>query len=173
MVALADVERILVDEPFPDRERCAALYREHFDDAYTLAALLVGAGDADDVTQDAFLRVFSRLRRLRSPEGFRAYLRRTVVSVALGDRRTRGRERARAERAERAWPKAPPSNDADPDLWRAVQALPPRQRAVIVLRYWSDLSERDIAAALGCRPGTVKSLASAAMATLRKVTADG
>jgi RNA polymerase sigma factor (sigma-70 family) len=52
-------------------------------------------------------------------------------------------------------------------MWRAVSALPPRQRAVLVLRYYEDLTEQQIADVLGCRPGTVKSQASAALATLR------
>ncbi len=53
------------------------------------------------------------------------------------------------------------------DTWRHVTALPPRQRAVVVLRYYEGLSEREIAEALGCSPGTVKSTASAALRTLR------
>ena len=53
-------------------------------------------------------------------------------------------------------------------LWDAVAGLPPRQRAVIVLRYYEDLSEEQIAAALGCSRGTVKSQASAALANLRR-----
>jgi RNA polymerase sigma factor (sigma-70 family) len=56
---------------------------------------------------------------------------------------------------------------AHDDLWRAVSALPPRQRAVLVLRYYEDLSEQQIADAMGCRPGTVKSQAAAALAALR------
>jgi RNA polymerase sigma factor (sigma-70 family) len=56
---------------------------------------------------------------------------------------------------------------ADTDLWRALQQLPPRQRAVIALRYYEDLSEADIARTLGCSVGTVKSQASKAMSKLR------
>ncbi|MGH3507316.1 MAG: sigma-70 family RNA polymerase sigma factor, partial [Nocardioidaceae bacterium] len=63
---------------------------------------------------------------------------------------------------------APDEGVVDRDAtWRAVRALPPRQRAVVVLRYYEGLSEREIADVLGCRPGTVKSQASAALATLR------
>jgi RNA polymerase sigma factor (sigma-70 family) len=53
-------------------------------------------------------------------------------------------------------------------LWEAVQALPVRQRAVVVLRYYEDLTEAQIAEVLGCSRGTVKSQASAALATLRR-----
>jgi RNA polymerase sigma factor (sigma-70 family) len=57
-------------------------------------------------------------------------------------------------------------------VWAAVRALPPRQRAVVVLRYYEDLSEADIAEALGCSRGTVKSQAAAALDRLRHVAPD-
>ena len=57
-------------------------------------------------------------------------------------------------------------------IWAAVRALPPRQRAVVVLRYYEDLSETEIAEALGCSRGTVKSQASAAIAALRRTAPD-
>lgn len=91
-----------------------------------------------------------------------------AVNAALGDRRRafHRRETTVDRLPERATDPGMDALERD-EVWRAVQALPPRQRAVVVLRYYDDLSEREIADALGCRPGTVKSQASAALSTLR------
>jgi len=98
-----------------------------------------------------------------------AYLRRMVLNEVLNDRR---RARRRHEVTSAVPPDLATPGIAEPEfgrdeLWRAVSTLTPRQRAVLVLRYYEDLSEQQIAEALGCRPGTVKSQASAALATLR------
>jgi RNA polymerase sigma factor (sigma-70 family) len=96
-----------------------------------------------------------------------AYLRRMVVNEVLNDHR-------KARRRQEITSDEPPERVAvlddgrhDDQMWRAISSLPPRQRAVLVLRYYEDLSEQQIADALGCRPGTVKSQASAALASLR------
>jgi RNA polymerase sigma-70 factor (sigma-E family) len=126
-------------------------------------------GLAEDAVQTAFAKAYRswpRISRLESPE---AYVRRMAVNEVLNTRRT---AHARREVVREALPDAP---DGVPDdgalahdeMWRAVLSLPPRQRAVLVLRYYEDLSEQQIADVLGCRPGTVKSQASAALATLR------
>ena len=137
-----------------------AFYRSHFPDAVRLAHLLTGdPWVAEDLAQDAFERVRQRFDTIDAP---RAYLRVAVVNACRSHHRTRSRETARAR-------KVGPSGDGElgaRELLDAVDALPYRQKAVIVLRYYDDLSERDIALALGCRPGTVKSLASRALQRL-------
>jgi RNA polymerase sigma factor (sigma-70 family) len=87
----------------------------------------------------------------------------------LNDRRL---ARHRHEVSREQLPEQVLAGDADAalahdEMWTAISTLPPRQRAVLVLRYYEDLSEQQIADALGCRPGTVKSQASAALASLR------
>jgi RNA polymerase sigma factor (sigma-70 family) len=89
------------------------------------------------------------------------------VNVCRSWQRSQQREHARLRRA-RPRPDEPGDLGAD-ELLDAVDALPFRQRAVLVLRYYLDLSEADIAQALGCRRGTVKSLASRGLEQLRRV----
>lgn len=123
---------------------------------------------AEDAVQVAFAQAYAAWPRVHRAAEPTAYVRRIAINAALGHRRRafNRRETAADRLPERA---ADPGMDAleRDEVWRAVQALPPRQRAVVVLRYYEDLSERQIADALGCRPGTVKSQASAALATLR------
>ena len=151
-------------------------YLEHFDDALRWASGLVAdPADAADLVHEAFVRIFGRVRPLRDPAAFRGYLRRTIVHGATSRWRTESRDRARAERSARlSSTRSDGSGETavDPALVAAVRALPSRQRAVVILRYWLDWSEADIAAALACRPGTVKSLAARALTTLRSELAD-
>ncbi|MGH3383726.1 MAG: SigE family RNA polymerase sigma factor [Nocardioidaceae bacterium] len=129
---------------------------------------------AEDALQSAFAKAYRSWRRVRTADRPEAYVRRMAINEVLGVRR-------------RAWWKAerhsesvdhtgsPSHEDAvlrHDEVWGALLALPPRQRAVIVLRYYEDLSEQQIADALGCRPGTVKSQASAALDTLRHTLDD-
>jgi RNA polymerase sigma-70 factor (sigma-E family) len=133
-----------------------------------LAHLLTGdRWAAEDLAQESFTRLHPRFARLDNPA---AYLRVCVVNAAQSHHRRRGREQARLQRV------APPGtadavdavDDEAHELLDAIDHLPYRQKAVVVLRYYEDLSEADIAAALGCRPGTVKSLASRALRHLSK-----
>jgi RNA polymerase sigma-70 factor (sigma-E family) len=126
-------------------------------------------GVAEDAVQTAFAKAYRswrRISRLQSPE---AYVRRMAVNEVLNTRRTAHvrREVVRAQVPDA--PGAAPEDGAlaHDEMWRALMDLPPRQRAVLVLRYYEDLSEQQIADTLGCRPGTVKSQASAALAALR------
>ena len=145
------------------------LYRAHAPEALRLAYLLTGERMlAEDLVQDAFVRVLGRFHDLRNRDAFWWYLRRTIVNLAHSQFRRR--------RVERAWFERQRPDDAAPDsgdlgerdrLQRALMTLRPEQRAAIVMRFYEDLSEADTAQALGVAPGTVKSLVSRGMERLR------
>lgn len=128
-------------------------------------------GHAEDVAQEAFARAYASWGRVRRAGDPQAYVRRIVIN----EYRRRFRRRRVPEDLPGVLPEpgtAPPEPGLHPALLDALRALGPRQRAVVVLRYWMDMSEAETAAALNCSVGTVKSQASRALATLRKVTAD-
>jgi RNA polymerase sigma factor (sigma-70 family) len=138
-------------------------YRGEFAGSLRLAWLLTGSRPAaEDVVQDAMTGVYRFFDGIEQPG---AYLRRAVVNRARSEVRDERRQRERVSFLER---KASVLSSADSKLLDLVRDLPYRQRVVIVGRYWGGWSEADIAAVLGCRPGTVKSLASRALARLRE-----
>src|SRR5437899_127698 len=154
--------------------RLGELYLAHADGAVRLAYLLTGdLALAEDLVQDAFVRLAGRLVHLRDPSAFDAYLRRTVVNLSNSHFRRRKVEREFLERAPGAGasqgdqPSGGAFDDRE-DLWRALGRLSRRQRAAIVLRFYEDLSELQTAEFLQCRPGTVKSLVSRGLEILRK-----
>jgi RNA polymerase sigma-70 factor (sigma-E family) len=142
----------------------ADLYRERYVPMVRLAYLMVGSTTvAEDLVQDAFARMHRHWDNAEHP---RAYLRTAVVNACRSHLR-----RLALERAYRRHPAALSDTvlpHAD-ELFDALAALPSRQRAALVLRFYEDLSEADIAVALGCRPGTVKSLLHRGLAELRRV----
>jgi RNA polymerase sigma-70 factor (sigma-E family) len=139
---------------------------------YRLAYLLTASPSAaDDLLQTTLEKAYMRWARIGGMEHAEAYVRRMIANTYLsGRRRAWVREEPRDGLPETASPAESPVLDRAL-LWPLVCALPARQRAVIVLRYYEDLSEAEIAAALGCAPGTVKSQASAAMKALRRALA--
>jgi RNA polymerase sigma-70 factor (sigma-E family) len=153
--------------------RLGELYLRHADAATRLAYLLTDDRHvAEDIVQDAFVRLGGRLAHLRDPGAFDAYLRRTVVNLSRSYWRRRKVERGYVRRegaliggATTPSPAAP-IEDRD-QIWRAMSRLSDRQRAAIVLRYYEDLSEADTAEILRCRPGTVKSLVSRGLEAMR------
>jgi RNA polymerase sigma-70 factor (sigma-E family) len=161
-------------EAVPKRgeQKLADLYWRHASDAVRLAFLLTGDQHAaEDIVQDAFVRLFGRFQELRSPDTFEAYLRRTVVNLS--------RDRFRRLRLERDYvargANSPSpqigiaSQIGDRELIRdALQSLPHRQRAALVLRFYTDLSEQQTAEILQCSVAAVKSLVSRATASLRE-----
>ena len=145
-----------------------ALYRAHASGAVRLAYLLTGdAALAQDLAQEAFVRVGSKLLGLRSPEQARAYLFKTTLNLC----RARGRrlkvERAAAARLHRPETELPPDVAARDALWQALLVLPLRQRSALFLRYYEDLSESQAADAFGCSIGAMKSLVNRGLKELR------
>jgi len=152
-----------------------AVFTEHYTGFCRLAALLLDdRAAAEEVVQEAFVRTFCSWWRLRQPERAQWYVRTAFVNLCRSRLRRRGRE----DTANRAsWPlQERPSDDHADDamaVLEAVRALPRRQRETVVLRYYEDLPEREVAAALGCSVGTVKSQLARARATLAQRLAPG
>lgn len=129
-------------------------------------ALTGNPHDASDLVQDTLIKVGLRWGRIEAGDGgVDAYVRRAMANGRISKWRRHRRESLVAELPDHV---AATTDRLDNEpLWQALRDLPPRQRAVIVLRYYEDLSESEIAATLGIAAGTVKSQASKAMATLR------
>ena len=152
-------------------EVVAALSARLFHTAY---AVCRDRAVAEDAVQSALTTAYLSWRRVRAADSPEAYLRRMVLNQLFSWRRRAAwrNEEPRAEVPDRAGTSHEDQVVAHDEVWRALSALPPRQRAVVVLRYYEDLTEAQIAEALGIRPGTVKSQTSAAMAHLRRALPD-
>jgi RNA polymerase sigma-70 factor (sigma-E family) len=149
------------------------VYSAHRLHLVRLAVLLVDdVPTAEDVVQDAFAGLHQRWGRLRDPDKALAYLRAAVVNNARSVLRRRRTARAYVE-PHPAQVESPEVSvvlaDEHREVLAAVAALPARQREVLVLRYWSDLSEAQIAETLGLSRGAVKSTASRALDALEKM----
>jgi RNA polymerase sigma-70 factor (sigma-E family) len=130
-------------------------------------ALAGNPHDAADLVQTVLEKIGSRWSKVvRNTGDPLAYTRRAMANTHISKWRRTRRESLVAELPDIAAVAQQDPFENEP-LWQALRALPPRQRAVIVLRYYEGLSEGEIAAALGVSAGTVKSQASKAMATLR------
>jgi RNA polymerase sigma-70 factor (sigma-E family) len=162
------------DAHAPDREQAiAALFEAHHLSLVRLAVLL-GADDAEDVVSEAFYQLYRRWRRLRSPEAAAAYLRSVVVNLTRMRIRHLQVARRHAARTDDV-PLHVPSGeeravlrDDQKALVDAVRALPARQREALVLRFWLDLRESEIADAMGISAGSVKVHVSRGMAALSR-----
>ncbi|MCQ3808924.1 MAG: SigE family RNA polymerase sigma factor [Acidimicrobiia bacterium] len=138
------------------------LYRDEYEPMVRLARGLVDAPEiAEEIVQDAFARVYERWSRLDHPGG---YLRTAVVNGARSELRKREVRRRIGLR-----PFIPPQPEDRDYLHDALHQLSPRQKTALVLRFYADMTEREIAQAMGVRPGTVKSATSRGLAELRKV----
>ena len=152
-------------------ERFAA---SHVDGLLRTAYLMVGdRGEAEDIVQECMLRLARKWPRVRGMEHPGAYARRVMFSLVLDGRPQRSRRSVELVAIEPATARdtrdaTAASLDSRADLLRALAGLPGRQRAVLVLRYFADLPEAEVAAVLGCSVGTVKSSASRALERLRE-----
>ncbi|HEY0902883.1 MAG TPA: SigE family RNA polymerase sigma factor [Marmoricola sp.] len=142
-----------------------ALYRSSY--------LLTGNhADAEDLAQQTLLQAYRSWAKVSRADQPAAYVRRMQTNLFISQRRPQGR---RMELLTDAPPEPRPASrsgqTAGPEdrmvLWPHIASLPPQQRAVIVLRYYEQLSEREIADALGCSTGNVKSTAHRALKALR------
>ena len=149
------------------------LYAAHWRRLVRLSVLLVhDVGTAEEIVQDAFVAVHARWSQLRNPDLALAYLRQTVVNRSRSALRHRAVVLRQAAREAPA-PTAPGADEPSltaarrDAVLRALMELPVRQREVLVLRYYLDLSEAEIAETLGISRGAVKSHASRGSAALR------
>ena len=151
-----------------------ALFTEYFaarSGAMRSTAFLL-CGDwhrAEDLVQVAFTKLYLHWNRVTRHEALDPYVRQMLIRTYIDDgRRARWRREGTGEAAaDRAAEPAP--IDDRLVLVQALAGVPARQRAVLVLRYWEDLSVSETAAALKCSPGTVKSQAARGLATLRNL----
>lgn len=140
-----------------------------------LAFLLCGDwNDAQDLAQTALLNLCLHWKRARRADEIDAYAHKVLIHAYLGDRKKYERDKARARdftvNAERDSSSRPPEQpDLRMTLLSALDQLAPGGRAVLVLRFWEDLSVEATAAALGCSTGNVKSQTSRALARLREI----
>jgi RNA polymerase sigma-70 factor (sigma-E family) len=166
---LSTLAEVSVGEVPRDRDTAlTALHASHYSRLCRLATLLLDEpGEAEEVVQDAFVRLYLSWRRLRDPQAAQAWLRTAVLNgsrsrlrrVITGRRVTDGLSAPAALRlstTEERW-----------DLMASLRQLPRRQREVLVLRYYEELSEAEIAEVLGISRGAVKSHASRALRALR------
>jgi len=152
------------------------LYAAHYRRLVRLSVLLVrDLETAEEVVQDAFVAMHGRWRRLKDPEKGLAYLRQTVVNRSRSVLRHRGVEARYVVPAVRHLHGADEAalvSERRAAVLDALRALPERQREVLALRYYLDLSEADIAQTLGISRGAVKSHASRGVAALRSLMED-
>lgn len=170
------VEKLVAEAP-PVQDRLRSAFEEHATSLLRLCLLLTSRREeAEDLVQEAFVRLAPKVQRLE-PDAVGPYLRRIAINVWKNRlRRLAAEFRARS----RAGPESPGPDPGAPDhaaldrevVLPALRALPPRQRACVVLRHYLDLPEREVAEMLGCSIGTVKSQTRKALARLREELGD-
>ena len=160
----------------PTDEEFAELVHASWASLYRTAYLMLGdAADAEDLVQTALAKTYANWRRVRSVDAAPGYARTTLVNTAASWFRKKG---WRNERPTEVLPEVASAGSHETDLSErrtvidALSILPPRQRAVVVLRFYEDLPVAQVAHALGITEGTVKSQTSEALSKLRTLLGD-
>jgi RNA polymerase sigma factor (sigma-70 family) len=153
--------------PPADESYVENLFRARYLEMVRLAGLL-GADDPEDIAQEAFTRLMNKGPRALDPQGALPYLRAIVVNLTRNRHRHLRVVRLRTPVAidEGSSEQVAMAHEDQREILAALAELPSRRREAIVLRYWLDLPEREIAAAMGVSPGTVKSHVSRGLAAL-------
>ncbi len=144
------------------------LFRGHFSGMVALATLL-GADDAQNVAQEAFVRLHAKHRLLRDSSAARAYLRTTIVNLTRSGHRHLSVVRRHQQVLEvppRGVEDAVMASVGNADVLTALATLSARHREALVLRYWAELTEKEMAEAMRVSPGTVKSHVSRGLVAL-------
>lgn len=164
----------MVTVTFDRDEALSDCYQAEYHHLVELARLLVDRrGEAEEVVQEAFVRVYADWRRVRNQEDPLFYVRRTVVNLARGGLRRRLTERRHANSGRAADADARSAESVvvdgvrDQALWAGISRLTRRQREAVVLRYFEELSTAETATAMGCSEGSVKAHLHRALVTLK------
>ncbi|MFC5285755.1 SigE family RNA polymerase sigma factor [Actinokineospora guangxiensis] len=157
-----------------DRETEFGEYLDSRASVMRRTAYLLCGGDwhrAEDLVQTTLAKIYVVWPRLRRDDAIDAYARKVMVRTAIDESRRAYRRRESVTDAPPEVPVHPPGTEDAIDVREALKRLPPGQRAVVVLRYWEDLSVAETAAALGKSEGTIKSQAAKGLAALRAMLA--
>jgi RNA polymerase sigma-70 factor (sigma-E family) len=155
-------------------DQVTALYRMHGMELLRIAALMLGSrAAAEDAVQDAFYGLYRRWHQLADADKALPYVRAAVINRCRSELRRQGRLQRRADQNHRPLDPESPEQAAilgeeHRDVLAALQRLPDRQRESLILRYFLDLPEPEIATAMGISQGTVKSTTSRALAALAR-----
>ena len=138
----------------------------HREDIYRFLVAAVGSQEAEDCFQETFLSALRAYPRLEPGSNLRAWIFTIAHRKALDAHRARARTPAPLDEAPE--PAAPPAGPSDESLWKAVRALPPKQRAAVLHRYVADLAYRDIARIIGGSEEAARQNVREGLKTLRK-----
>ena len=169
----ADSSGVELDE-LTAADQVTRLYRTHGMDLIRIAAVMLGSrASAEDAVHDAFCGLFRRWNQLADPHNALAYVRSAVMNRCRSELRRQARLQRRADHNHRPLDAESPEQAAilgeeHRNVLIALRRLPDRQREALILRYFLDLPEPEIATAMGISQGTVKSTTSRALAALAR-----